>query len=42
VELLADPQAAAALGAAGRAWAIEEWGWDLQARRLRELLDQEG
>jgi phosphatidylinositol alpha-1,6-mannosyltransferase len=39
VELLADPAAAAAMGAAGRAWAVEEWGWDLQARRLLELLE---
>ncbi len=38
-DLLADPAAATALGAAGRAWAVEEWGWDLQARRLLELFD---
>ncbi|GAA0630245.1 glycosyltransferase family 4 protein [Sporichthya brevicatena] len=38
-DLLADPAAAAALGAAGRAWAVEEWGWDLQARRLLELFE---
>ncbi len=37
--LLADPAAAAAMGAAGRAWAVEEWGWDLQAKRLLELFD---
>jgi phosphatidylinositol alpha-1,6-mannosyltransferase len=35
--LLADPAAAAAMGAAGRGWAIEEWNWDLQTRRLLEL-----
>jgi phosphatidylinositol alpha-1,6-mannosyltransferase len=35
--LLSDPAAAAAMGAAGRAWAIEEWNWDLQTRRLLEL-----
>ena len=37
--LLADPNAAAAMGAAGRAWVMEEWGWDLQAQRLLELFE---
>ncbi|HUR75772.1 MAG TPA: glycosyltransferase family 4 protein [Sporichthya sp.] len=37
--LLSDPAAAAAMGAAGRAWAVEEWNWDLQTRRLLELFD---
>lgn len=37
--LLADPAAAAAMGAAGRAWALAEWNWDLQAKRLLELLE---
>jgi phosphatidylinositol alpha-1,6-mannosyltransferase len=37
--LLADPAGSAAMGAAGRAWVLEEWGWDLQTRRLRELLE---
>ena len=37
--LLADPAGAAVMGATGRAWALEEWGWDLQARRLLELFD---
>lgn len=37
--LLSDPAAAAAMGAAGRVWALEEWNWDLQAQRLRELFE---
>lgn len=38
--LLADPAAAAVLGAKGRAWVREEWSWDASARRLRELLSR--
>ncbi|WP_369053604.1 glycosyltransferase family 4 protein [Kineococcus terrestris] len=38
VARLADPAAARAAGAAGRAWVAREWGWDVQARRLRDLL----
>jgi phosphatidyl-myo-inositol dimannoside synthase len=37
--LLSDPVTAASMGAAGRAWVLEEWGWDLQARRLLELFE---
>ena len=36
--LLADPAAAAAMGAAGRAWVERDWQWDALAERLRELL----
>ncbi|MEU7822244.1 glycosyltransferase family 4 protein [Catellatospora sp. NPDC049133] len=38
VELLSDEALRAKMGAAGRAWVEQEWGWDLQARRLRDLL----
>ncbi len=38
VELLSDPDAARAMGAAGRAWVEREWRWDLQAERLHDLL----
>lgn len=37
-ELLADPDRAAAMGAAGRAWATAQWRWDTLAARLAELL----
>uniref|UniRef100_UPI00183D4613 glycosyltransferase family 4 protein n=1 Tax=Sporichthya sp. TaxID=65475 RepID=UPI00183D4613 len=37
--LLSDPVAAAAMGAAGREWALQEWNWDLQAQRLLELCE---
>jgi phosphatidylinositol alpha-1,6-mannosyltransferase len=36
--LLADPERARAMGAAGRAWVEKEWRWDVLAGRLRELL----
>ncbi|MCW2622441.1 MAG: glycosyl transferase, group 1 [Frankiales bacterium] len=36
--LLADPAAARAMGAAGRAWVEQEWRWDVLAARLRALL----
>ncbi|MDQ6650551.1 MAG: glycosyltransferase family 4 protein [Actinomycetota bacterium] len=36
--LLTDPQRAAAMGLAGRAWVEQEWRWDLLAERLRHLL----
>ncbi|WP_197523526.1 glycosyltransferase family 4 protein [Actinokineospora pegani] len=39
--LLADPDRAAAMGAAGRAWMEKEWSWDTRARRLAQLLDGE-
>ncbi|MEU5408765.1 glycosyltransferase family 4 protein [Nocardia asteroides] len=38
VELLTDRDRAAAMGAAGRAWVEENWHWDRQGARLRELL----
>ena len=38
VRLLTDRDLAKRLGAAGRAWTEAEWGWDLQARRMTELL----
>jgi phosphatidylinositol alpha-1,6-mannosyltransferase len=36
--LLADPDLARRLGAAGRAWVEAEWGWQHQADRMRTLL----
>jgi len=36
--LLADPQRAQAMGAAGRDWVEREWRWDVLAQRLRSLL----
>ncbi|MFF2087559.1 glycosyltransferase family 4 protein [Nocardia sp. NPDC058176] len=38
VELLGDRDRAAAMGAAGRAWVEQNWHWDRQGARLRELL----
>ncbi|MFD3509385.1 glycosyltransferase family 4 protein [Nocardia sp. NPDC058666] len=38
VELLTDRDKAAAMGAAGRAWVEQNWHWDRQGARLRELL----
>ncbi|OBI82437.1 GDP-mannose-dependent alpha-(1-6)-phosphatidylinositol monomannoside mannosyltransferase [Mycobacterium sp. 1245805.9] len=37
-ELLADPQRAAAMGAAGREWVTSQWRWDTLATRLGDLL----
>jgi phosphatidylinositol alpha-1,6-mannosyltransferase len=37
-ELLADPDRAAAMGAAGRNWATAQWRWDMLAGRLADLL----
>jgi len=37
-DLLRDRPRAAELGRRGRAWAVAEWGWDRQVRRLAELL----
>jgi len=39
--LLADPDRAAAMGAAGRRWMEREWRWDDRADRLATLLDGE-
>jgi phosphatidylinositol alpha-1,6-mannosyltransferase len=36
--LLLDPEQAAAMGRAGRAWVEREWRWDVLAARLRGLL----
>ncbi|BCJ51144.1 hypothetical protein Asp14428_26190 [Actinoplanes sp. NBRC 14428] len=40
--LLADPEAARRMGAAGRAWVEREWRWETKAARLGELLRHEG
>lgn len=37
-ELLADPDRAAAMGAAGRDWVCAQWRWDALAGRLSELM----
>lgn len=36
--VLADPDAAAAMGAAGRQWAVQNWQWSAQGARLQRLL----
>ncbi|MGQ0466028.1 MAG: glycosyltransferase family 4 protein [Sporichthyaceae bacterium] len=36
--LLDDPATAKKMGAQGRQWVLEEWGWDEQVRRLADLL----
>ncbi|MBX7431651.1 glycosyltransferase family 4 protein [Mycobacterium sp. Y57] len=36
-DLLADPQRAAAMGAAGRRWTVDHWRWRFQAQRLARL-----
>jgi phosphatidylinositol alpha-1,6-mannosyltransferase len=38
INLLAQPDLAAALGKEGRAWVREEWRWDQMARRLERAL----
>ena len=38
VELLADPNGAAAMGEKGQAWIEREWTWDLVAERLQRIL----
>jgi phosphatidylinositol alpha-1,6-mannosyltransferase len=40
VELLRDPAAARAMGAAGRAWVEREWSWDHQSARFAALLTE--
>jgi phosphatidylinositol alpha-1,6-mannosyltransferase len=37
-DLLADPARAAAMGAAGRNWVVDNWQWRTKAERLSELL----
>ncbi|MGW4350847.1 glycosyltransferase family 4 protein [Nocardia sp. NPDC004582] len=39
VDILSDRDAAAAMGAAGRAWVQQQWRWDLMGTRLQHLLD---
>ncbi|MEV4130202.1 glycosyltransferase family 4 protein [Nocardia sp. NPDC049707] len=38
VDILSDRDAAAEMGATGRAWAEEQWRWDSLGARLRQLL----
>ncbi|SOD58772.1 phosphatidylinositol alpha-1,6-mannosyltransferase [Streptomyces zhaozhouensis] len=38
VELLRDPELRRRMGARGREWVEEKWGWDMLSQRLRELL----
>lgn len=37
-DLLADPERAARMGAAGRRWVVDDWQWHTQAQRLSGLL----
>jgi phosphatidylinositol alpha-1,6-mannosyltransferase len=37
-ELLADPDRAAAMGAAGRDWITAQWRWDALAARISDLI----
>jgi phosphatidyl-myo-inositol dimannoside synthase len=37
-DLLADPDRAARMGAAGRRWVVDNWQWSIQAQRLGKLL----
>lgn len=37
-EILSQPERAAAMGEAGRAWVAAQWSWDTSARRLTRLL----
>jgi phosphatidyl-myo-inositol dimannoside synthase len=37
-DLLADPDRAARMGAAGRRWVVDNWQWRTQAERLAKLL----
>lgn len=41
VSVLADPERAARMGAAGREWVQDQWGWDHLGARLRGLIDGE-
>jgi phosphatidylinositol alpha-1,6-mannosyltransferase len=40
-DLLADPDTAARMGAAGRRWVVDSWQWSTQAERLGGLLGEE-
>ena len=37
-DVLADPDRAAEMGAAGRRWVVDQWQWNTKARRLGELI----
>jgi phosphatidyl-myo-inositol dimannoside synthase len=37
-DVLVDPDRAAAMGAAGRRWVVDNWQWNAKARRLGELI----
>ncbi|MGA9376480.1 MAG: glycosyltransferase, partial [Mycobacterium sp.] len=37
-DLLADPDTAARMGAAGREWVVQNWQWRSQGARLQRLL----
>jgi phosphatidylinositol alpha-1,6-mannosyltransferase len=37
-DVLADPELAAAMGAAGRRWVVDSWQWHAKGRRLGELI----
>ncbi|MET8428066.1 glycosyltransferase family 4 protein [Nocardia sp. NPDC004860] len=39
VDILSDRDAAARMGAAGRAWVQQQWRWDLMGARLQHLLN---
>ena len=41
-QLLADPELARRMGAAGRVWVERHWQWDAQATRLRGMLSGPG
>ncbi|HEY3903685.1 MAG TPA: glycosyltransferase family 4 protein [Streptosporangiaceae bacterium] len=41
IQLLGDPDAAAAMGDKGLAWIDQEWRWDLVSRRLAEILSDD-
>ncbi|WP_227983015.1 glycosyltransferase family 4 protein [Nocardia spumae] len=41
VDILSDRDAAARMGAAGREWVADQWGWDARGARLRALLGSE-
>ena len=42
VELLLDPALRTAMGERGRRWVRERWSWEIQAERLRRLLEERG
>lgn len=38
IDVLGDPERARAMGAAGRSWVEQEWTWQRQGERLRDIL----